>query len=271
VEYCSVAGHKLAYSRQGKGEPMLLVHGIVTYSFIWRNITPLLAEKYDVIAVDLLGCGASDKPLDVSYAIKDHSEILSEFIPRLGLKKIHYVGHDVGGGVGQILAVNHPEMLHSLTLINSVAYDFWPVQPIRAMRTPIIRHLLMSTFDLGAFKVLVSKGIYHKERLTDELMAVFKAPMQFPDGRKAFLHFAKCLDNHNLMDIEEDLRQLNVPVLILRGDADPYLMAAISEKLHAEIPASELHRIATGGHFIQEDEPEWIADKIRAFLEQRCA
>ncbi len=266
MDHCTVAGHKLAYTRQGQGETVLLVHGITTYSFIWRKIIPVLAKNYDVIAVDILGCGASDKPLDVSYAIKDHAEMLREFISGLGVKKFHFVGHDLGGGMGQILAVNHPEMLHSLTLINSVAYDFWPVQPITAMRTPIIRHFMMSAFDLGAFRVFIRKGIYHKESITEELIALFNAPMQSPEGRKAFLHFAKCLDNHNLMDIEADLRKLTLPVLILRGDADPFLSVAISERLHAEIPGSELRRIATAGHFIQEDEPEWVSGHLLQFL-----
>jgi len=76
MDYCIVAGHKLAYTRQGQGEVVLLVHGITTYSFIWRKVIPTLAKSYDVIAVDILGCGASDKPLDVSYAIKDHAEML---------------------------------------------------------------------------------------------------------------------------------------------------------------------------------------------------
>ena len=67
-----ISGHAMAYLRVGRGEPVLLAHGITTYSFIWRKIIPILSKDYDVIAIDLLGCGDSDKPLDVSYAIKDH-------------------------------------------------------------------------------------------------------------------------------------------------------------------------------------------------------
>ena len=265
-ETLTIAGHSMVYHREGKGEPVLLVHGITTYSFIWRKIIPLLSKKYDVIAVDLLGCGDSDKPLDVSYAIKDHAERLHEFVTKLGLEKFHFVGHDLGGGMGQIFAVKHPEMLLDLTLINSVAYDFWPVQPITALRTPVLRFFMMASFDLGTFKLVVKRGLYHKERMTDELMDLFSAPMKTAEGRKAFLHFAKCLDNHNLMEIESDLRELAVPLLIIRGDADRYLGAAISERLHREIPGSRLVRIATGGHFIQEDEPERIAQELITFF-----
>jgi len=270
-ETLKISGHTMAYHREGRGEPVLLVHGITTYSFIWRNISPLLSNEYDVIAIDHLGCGDSDKPLDVSYSIKDHAERLHEFITKLGLGKFHFVGHDLGGGMGQIFAVRHPELLFDLTMINTVAYDFWPVQPIIALRTPIVRQFLMASFDLGTFKLVVKRGIYHKERVTNELMDLFMSPMQTGEGRKAFMHFAKCLDNHNLTEIEDELRRLKMPVLIIRGDADPYLGATISEKLHREIPGSRLVRIATGGHFIQEDEPERIARELKDFFRREHA
>lgn len=268
---CRVAGYDMAYHRSGSGEAVILVHGITTYSFIWRNIVPLLEADYDVIAPDLLGCGESDMPLDESYAIKDHADRIFEFANTLGINKFHYVGHDLGGGIGQIFAVQHPEMLHSLTMINTVAYDFWPVQPITALRTPIVRQLMMASFDLGMFKMVVKRGVYHRERVTNELMDLFMMPMQTSIGRKAFMHFARCLDNHNLMDIADDLRQLKTPVLIIRGDADPYLSSSIMEKLHREIPGSRLKRISTGGHWIQEDEPGQVAREFISFAKEHHA
>jgi len=264
---CTVRGHRLAYLRQGSGETVLLVHGVTTYSFIWRQVLSQLSENYDVIAVDLLGCGDSDTPLDVEYSLPTQAEYLMEFVSQLGIQKLHYVGHDVGGGIGQVFAVRFPNLLHDLTLTNSVAYDFWPVQPIIAMRTPIIRQLAMATLDLGTFKLIVQRAIYHKELLTPELMDYFWKPMKTQAGRKAFLHFTKCLDNQHLLEIETQLRQLDLPVLIVRGDQDVYLSQEISLKLHREIPGSQLVRIPTGGHFIQVDEPDQLTSAIVQFFE----
>lgn len=261
-KFVTIDGHRIAYTRSGSGEPIVLVHGITTYSFIWRRVIPFLEPEYDVIAIDLLGCGDSDMSVDVSYAIQDHADRIFEFVKAIGLERFHLVGHDLGGGIAQIFAVRHPEMLLDVTLINTVGYDFWPVQPITAMRTPVVRQLLMASFDLGTFRMVVKRGMYHKEKVTPELMDLFGAPMQTAEGRKAFMHFARCLDNHNLTDISEDLTRLSAPLLILRGDADPYLSAMISERLHAEIPGSRLERIATASHFMMEDEPEWTADRI---------
>lgn len=260
---------KIAYHRSGNGPTIVLVHGITTYSFIWRDVAAILEKQFDVVTIDLLGCGESDMPLDVSYAISDHADRLHDFVKALGIEKFHLVGHDLGGGIGQIFSVHHPEMLHDLTLVNSVGYDFWPVQPITALRTPVIRQMMMATFDTATFRLVVKRGLYHKSKLTPELMERFMAPMNTSQGRKAFMHFARCLDNHDLMSIAEKLESLAVPTLVVRGTADPYLGSAISERLNRDLPNSRLESIDTASHFIQIDEPEWLASRIVAFAGER--
>ncbi len=261
-----IDGNSINYYDLGEGEVVLLVHGITTYSFIWRNIATVLAQWYKVIVPDLLGCGDSDKPLDIPYSLKNHAKILAEFMKQLGCKRYHLVGHDLGGGISQILAVNNTQSVIDLTLINTVAYDYWPVQPIIAMRTPIIRQLAMATLDFGVFKLIVQRGVYHKDRVNEELMNYFFKPMKTPEGRKAFLHFARSLDNTNLTEISDRLHNLNLPVLIIRGDYDVYLTARISEALNENIKGSKLIRYEKGGHFIQEDDPEFIVVTLKSFF-----
>lgn len=268
-QICQVSGNKLNYFREGQGETVLLVHGITTYSFIWAEIFHLLKSDFDVIAVDLPGCGDSEKSVVVDYSLKHQSELLKEFIDTLNIQKVHFVGHDVGGGIAQIFTVVYPESIISSTFINTVAYDFWPVQPIIAMRTPIIRQLAMATLDLGMFKLIVQRGVFHKEKVTSELMNYFFKPMQNKAGRKAFLHFAACLDNKNLTEIAGLLKKIKTPVLIVRGDADVYLGSNISKRLHSEISISKLVVIPDAGHFIQLDEPEKLAHILQQFIKEK--
>jgi pimeloyl-ACP methyl ester carboxylesterase len=263
---CYLNGYGINYYKTGSGPTVLFVHGITTYSFIWSEFIEHFQEKFEVIAIDLLGCGLSDKPLDVSYAIKNHAILIKTFLDKLGIKKLHFVGHDLGGGIGQIFTVRNPEMILTSTFINTVAYDFWPVQPIIAMKTPIIRQMAMATLDLGMFKLIVKRGVYHKERITSELMQFFQAPMKESAGRKAFLHFAECLDNTNLMEISDDLKKIKTPVQIIRGDDDVYLSASISKKLHSEIAHSQLHIIPNAGHFIHFDEAEKVIGLLAEFI-----
>lgn len=123
--------HKLVYYETGQGIPILFVHGITTYSFIWRKVVPYFVKDYRVIVVDLLGCGHSDLRTDISFGIANQARFLWMLLDKLGIEKLHVVAHDVGGGVAQIMSVVRPGALLSVSLLNAVAYDFWPVQLLR--------------------------------------------------------------------------------------------------------------------------------------------
>ncbi len=261
-----VGEYVVSYLEQGTGTPLLLVHGITTYSFIWKDMIPGLSSGFRVLAIDLLGCGDSEKPVDTSYSISAQADLVSDFMEALDIKKVHLVAHDIGGGIGQIFAVRYPDKISSLTLINTIGYDYWPVQPITTLRIPIFREIVLATIDHGFFRLLIKRGVYHKERVTDDVVELFKAPLATPEGRKGFLRLAKHLDNRQLMEIEEALKNLSLPVLIIRGDKDSYLPADISQRLHSDIKGSTLVRVDTGGHFIQLDEPEILVEKIVQFI-----
>ncbi len=267
-KFANVDGHNIAYSIEGEGAPILLVHGITTYSFIWRNMIPDLAKEFKVIAVDLLGCGDTEKPPDADYSISAQADLLAKFPDVLGIERVHLVSHDIGGGIGQIFAVRYPDKALTLTVINTVGYDYWPVQPITSMRIPILREIGMAALDHGFLKLLVRRGVYHKERVTDELMQLFRAPLKTREGRQGFLRLAKCLNNRNLMDIADDIKDIKTPTLIIRGDKDPYLSPEISERLHKDIKGSKLIIVHSGSHFIQEDEPELLTNYILDFIKK---
>ncbi len=266
IHKANIDGVNIAYHISGNGQPVLFIHGITTYSFIWGEIALNLSKKYNTIALDLLGCGDSDKPLDVDYSLKNHSKMIKRFIDKLGLEKVHLVGHDLGGGISQILMVNYPELFYDVTLINTVGFDYWPVQPISAMRTPIVRQLAMASLDAGTFRLIIKRGLYYKENLNSYLMKLFWHPLNTSLGRKAFLHFAKCLDNKDLLEISDRLEQSKLDVLIIRGEADEYLSGAIADKLNNTIPFSHLVKIEDAGHFIQFDVPDKITGLLSKFF-----
>jgi len=265
-KFRNINGYGIGYYQEGSGEPVLLVHGITTYSFIWRNIIPRLRESYEVFVIDLLGCGDSEKVVDEDLSLKNHARMIQEFISDLNLNKVHFVGHDVGGGIGQIFATDYPERLFDLTLINTVGYDFWPVQPVIAMRTPIIRQIAMALLDKGTFRIIVKRAVYNKAKVDDELMKLFMKPFRYKPGRKAFLHFARSLNNKHLTEISDKLTSLELPVLIIRSENDVYLSEAIASKLHESIPGSRLIRVEKSGHFIQEDVPEALTNYLIDFF-----
>lgn len=264
-----VGGQTLAYRRTGTGDPVLLIHGITSHSFLFEGVMRrlLASGRNDLVAVDLLGCGGSDKPPDTSYALKDQAALLARFCAELSLGPVHVVGHDLGGGIAQILAVRQPGLVRSLAMLNTVGYDRWPVQPISALRTPVIREILLAAIDLGAFRLLIRRAMFHKERLTEALMAEFLSPLATPEGRKAFVHLARCLDHANLMEIAPDLKRLRLPTTVIWGLADAFLSFTIAERLVADIPGARLVTIPTAGHMVTLDEPDLVAAALREHLD----
>jgi pimeloyl-ACP methyl ester carboxylesterase len=187
---------------------------------------------------------------------------MAEACRRLWPEPVDLVGHDLGGGIAQIMAVRHPELVRSLTLVNTVGYDYWPVPLIASMRPPIISELLIGALDRGAFALVVRRAMFHKERVTEPFVAALQAPLRTALGRKAFQHFARSLDNRDLMEIVPGLRALHVPTTVVWGLADAYLTFAIAERLVADIPGARLERVETAGHYLPFDEPERLADTL---------
>jgi pimeloyl-ACP methyl ester carboxylesterase len=247
----------IAYRAGGKGEAVLLLHGITTYSFLWKEVVPSIEGDFAFFAPDLLGCGDSSKPAGADYSLSAQAGIVLQFMENLGIAKAH---------------LRAPGRLLSLTLINTVGYDYWPVQPIVSMRIPLLRHLAMAAFDLGVLRMLVLRTFHHKEKVDANLMAEFMRPLQSDAGKAGFLALARSLDNTQVLEVSHRLSSLSIPVLIIRGDKDIYLKPVISERLHGEIPGSRYEIITTAGHFSPLDDPDAVAALLlRHFSAARAA
>jgi len=263
-----VDGHRLAYVRCGEGEPLVLIHGITTSSFIWDDLLPILSGHHEIIAVDLLGTGASDRPVPSNCSLSAHADRVMSLVDQLGFGKIHLVGHDIGGGIAQILSVRNSERVSTLGLVNTVGYNYWPVQPIIAMRTPILRQLAMASLDLGMLRLVIRRAVHRKERITPAVFERIRNEIAVPSSRRAFLNSTRCLNNSDLTVISGDLQKLPMPVLIVRGERDLYLSPEISNRLHREIPSSKLVKVPDGGHYIQLDEPQLLAATLLGHIQE---
>ena len=97
----------IAYVRQGKGDPVVLIHGMPTSAYLWRDVIPPLAQDFTVFALDLLGYGDSDKP-KADLSLPAQARYVAEFMLKVGLTRATVAGHDIGGGVAQLLGVERP-------------------------------------------------------------------------------------------------------------------------------------------------------------------
>jgi pimeloyl-ACP methyl ester carboxylesterase len=127
---------RVAWTDLGKGEPVILLHGIPTWSFLYNEVIPLLAPHNRVIAPDFLGHGYSDKRDFFDRSLLVQTDMIILLMDHLGVERADFVGHDTGGGVALIMAIHHPERVARLVLTNVVAYDSWPIDDMIALGNP---------------------------------------------------------------------------------------------------------------------------------------
>lgn len=122
-----VDGVRLAYRDRGDGPLVVFVHGTPSYSYEWRNVVPdVESAGYRVVTFDLLGYGDSERPLERDTSVAGQAELLVKLLDQLGLDVVSLITHDIGGAIGQQIAVLHPTRVRRLMLIDTVSYDSWP-------------------------------------------------------------------------------------------------------------------------------------------------
>ena len=132
-----VDGVRLAYRDRGEGEPVVFVHGTPSWSHEWRHVVPHVeAAGHRVITYDLLGYGDSERPLDRDTSVGAQTDLLLALLDELGVEHPTLITHDIGGAIGQRVAVLHPGTVRRLMLVDTVSYDSWPSGPGRRSSAP---------------------------------------------------------------------------------------------------------------------------------------
>ena len=121
-KFVMVNGQTIHYLKQGNGKPLILVHGFAGSTYTWRKLTPLLADRYTVYALDLLGFGLSDKPPDGNYALESQGRLVIGFLEALHIPHAAIAGHSMGGVVVGYAALDAPSKVDELILVSSGFY-----------------------------------------------------------------------------------------------------------------------------------------------------
>jgi pimeloyl-ACP methyl ester carboxylesterase len=258
----------LAYRELGSGDPVLLLHGWPTSSYLWRDVMPPIAEQNRVLAVDLPGFGGSDKPLGVRYGFELFEHALDGFLATLGIDRIGLAVHDLGGPVGLHWAVHRPERVRKLALLNTLVYPEFSeavLQFITACTTPELRDQLTSPAGLEAAMRL---GVADQASLTEESLAAVREPFQSEDSRRALADAGVGLEPEGFAEIARLLPALRMPVRVIYGERDQILpdIRETVERVQRDVPQAEVTGLPQCGHFLQEEAPAEIGSLLARFF-----
>ena len=161
-KYTKVLGSKMAYIDEGKGDPILFLHGQPTSSYLWRNIMPHLEDQGRVIAPDNIGFGKSDQP-NLDYFFGDHYTYIEEFIKKLGLKNITLVLHDWGSGLGLHYAAKHPENIKAIVTMEALIAPLLPAKSYDAMPEGLANFFKTVRNPQNGKKLLIKNNAWLKD------------------------------------------------------------------------------------------------------------
>ena len=272
-----VLDSEMAYVDTGRGDPVVLLHGNPTSSYLWRNVIPHVAPVGRCLAPDLIGMGDSGKAPAGSYRFVDHARYLDAWFDAAGIERgVTLVMHDWGSALGFHWARRHPERVRGLVymeaLVRPVTWEEWPDSArkiFQAMRSPAGEEMVLvkNVFVERILPASVLRG------LTDEEMAVYRRPYREPgESRRPTLTWPREIpiggeppDVVAIVDAYARwLAQSDIPKLFV--NADPGTILTGPQREFCRRWPNQQEVTVRGSHFIQEDSAADIGQAIAAFV-----
>ena len=264
-----IDGITMRWADEGSGDmPVVLIHGIPTSPYLWRDVVPLLETRW--LSWEMVGYGASwpqAERHDISVAAQ--AGYLIRWLAAIGIRRAALVGHDLGGGVAQIAAVRHPELCAGMVLTNSICYDSWPIPSVKALRSMggLVRRMPRKAFR-AVLSALLRQGHDDSEKAAESVAAHW-ANYDHPAGALAFLRQLRSLKVKDTLAISTQLRELDVPARIVWGAADRFQKIQYGRRLERDLGA-HLETLEGGRHFTPEDHPQNVAAAVNIVVRE-CA
>ena len=266
--YLEQRGLRMHYLDEGAGDPVLLLHGEPTWSYLYRKVIPELTASHRCLAPDYFGFGRSDKPTDPAfYTYDNHVASIARLVDALDLREITLVVQDWGGPIGFRFAVEHADRIARLVVLNTGI----------GARAPNEEWLRFQAFMRRVGTDIVAGQLV---RLTlvqpagDDVVAGYDAPFPVPESRVGVVQFPEEVptagDHPNaakMIAVRDALRSLDRPALVLFGARDAIFTRRAAEAMAELLPGAELDPPVEGaGHFLQEDRGAEIGKRIADWL-----
>jgi pimeloyl-ACP methyl ester carboxylesterase len=245
-ESVRIPSGRISYVEQGSGPVALFVHGVLLNGHLWRHQLERLSDIRRCIAVDLLAHGDTEIVPDQDVSVTANARMLQEFLDALKIDRVDLVGNDSGSGICQIFAALHPARVRSLTLTDGDTHDNWPPEAFKPFLAMAAGGGLRGTLealwaDKSAYRSPQALGpaYEHPEQVSDETIEVYLRPFLRTAQRTHDLQrFLAAFDNCHTLAIEDRLKMLKAPTLIVWGTDDVYFDVKWSHWLADNIPGT---------------------------------
>lgn len=271
--YLEQDGLRMHYLDEGEGDPVLLLHGEPTWSYLYRKVIPPLLDVARILAPDYFGFGRSDKPTEREwYTYDTHYRSVERFADELDLRNATVVVHDWGGPIGLRLAVEHPERVVRLVVLNTGIYSGRPPNDEWLRFREFVRRV---DTELRPGQLVQITCV---TELADEVVAGYDAPFPSPESRIGPVMFPELVPTGpghpsaaTMIRVRTALKSWERPALVLWSDSDPIFPPQVGERYAELIPGAEFGGTVHGGHFLQEDAGEEVGQRVAAWLKNAAS
>lgn len=268
-EFLDLSGARIYYyaaGTRGAGNPVVFLHGFATSGHLWNDVVPLMPPGHRLVVLDLLGYGRSDRPGDRELDIRAHAARVLEVLDELRIDSACLVGHGLGGGIAQSLAVRHADRVSHLCLIDSVAFDGWPNRRLRLARAVLpLLALLPPRSLVTVLRRALARGYADSVRVARSI-DMYVRPFADEAGRSALLAHLRAMRNDETSDLATRLSGITIPTAIVWGRHDRTMPLEAGRQLQAAIPGASLTILDGARHYAPEETPRPIADVLAELL-----
>ena len=273
-EEIELHGHRVSYRRAGAGPVVLLIHGITGSSATWEHVIEPLAERFTVVAPDLLGHGESAKPVG-DYSLGAYASGLRDLVAALGYDRASVVGHSLGGGVAMQLAYQFPERCERMVLVSSGGLGRELNALLRSAALPGSEVVLPLLCAPGVLRVSDSVGAFLGGlglRAGSDLEEIWRGFSSLADAeaRQAFIHTLRSLVDWGGQRVSATDRLYlaeEMPTLIMWGERDRIIPLRHGVQAHRLVPGSRFEAFPGAGHFPHRDDPRRFVDVLSEFID----
>lgn len=262
-KFVKVGEFNIHYYEAGEGAPLLLLHGIGQSLFTWYNCIDELSKHYHVYALDLVGYGYSDKPLETTYALDNIMEFINRFMEVVDLGKSHIIGVSTGALLALRLAEKYPYRVNRMSLISPGGIT--PEMPwmVRAMRSPLTSWLFNFFFSEKIVSSILGSCYFDQTHMTNYVLEEYNAPFATPNAVRVLIRSLQELDEIETM---QELTNIQHEIQLIWGHEDTWHPVSIAEKFHLCLANSTVHTIRNCGHFPHEEKPNRFLEEVIPFL-----
>ncbi len=265
-KFIEIDGMQVHYRDEGKGMPIVLIHGTASSLHTWDVWSNTLKKDYRVIRLDIPAFGLTGPHPKRDYSIENYSNFLDQFLIKLNIDSLHLAGNSLGGNIAWYYAAEHPNKVKKMVLLDPSGYIKQGDLPwiFTLARTPVLNSIIRYFTPRSIVEDNLKQVYFDDSKITDEIIDRYYDFTLREGNRTAFIDRAKT----DMIDHTDKLHKITAPTLIIWGENDNWIPVSNGNLFLSDIPNSQLVILKKTGHVPMEEKPNESLQLVLEFINE---